>query len=110
MIHGITVELAVVTDTGIDPFGNPVRQEEWVSVENVLVAPASSADITTTTDLVGRKAVYTLGIPKGDTHHWENRKVRFFGQTFRTFGFSTEGIDENIPLCWNKKIQVEKYG
>ena len=21
-----------------------------------------------------------------------------------------EGIEENIPLCWNKKVMVERYG
>jgi hypothetical protein len=35
--------------------------------------------------------------------------VEFFGQRFRTIGFPTQGIEELIPLAWNKKVKVERY-
>lgn len=107
MIKGITVRLCVKEQTSTDPFNNPVFSENWVDVENVLVAPSTSDDITTSQDLYGKKAVYTLAIPKGDTHEWKDTLVEFFGQRFRTFGFPVQGIDENIPLDWNKKVMVE---
>lgn len=110
MIKGITVRLCVREQTGTDLFNNPVFSENWVDVENVLVAPSTSDDITTSQDLYGKKAVYTLAIPKGDTHEWKDTLVEFFGQRFRTFGFPTQGIEENIPLDWNKKVMVEVYG
>lgn len=109
MIKGITVRLCVREQTSTDPFNNPVFSENWVDVENVLVAPSTSDDITTSQDLYGKKAVYTLAIPKGDTHEWKDTLVEFFGQCFRTFGFPTQGIEENIPLDWNKKVMVEAY-
>ena len=31
----------------------------------------------------------------------------FFGNTFRTVGHPQQGMDENIPLCWNKKVRAE---
>lgn len=109
-IKGITVALVVEKQIGIDPFKHPIYEETTEEVENVLVAPASSDDIVTSQDLFGKKAVYNLAIPKGDAHDWENRKVRFFGAEWRTFGFPIEGIEENIPLDWNKKVMVERYG
>ena len=106
---GITVTLYDVTLTGTNEFNEPIYTETPVQVNNVLVAPTSTQEILDSINLYGRKAVYTLAIPKGDTHEWENRKVSFFGKDFRVFGIPTEGIDENIPLAWNKKVTVEVY-
>lgn len=109
MIKGITVRLCVKKQAGVDPFNNPVFTDAWENVENVLVAPSTSDDIVSSQDLYGKKAVYTMAIPKGDTHEWKDTLVEFFGQRFRTFGFPTQGIEENIPLDWNKKVMVEAY-
>lgn len=110
LIKGIPVVLTEKVQSGTDPFGAPIYEPIETVVENVLVAPSSSDDIITTQDLTGKKAVYTLAIPKGDTHDWEDATVRFFGKEWRTFGYPLEGIDENIPLSWNKKVMVERYG
>ena len=109
MIKGITVTLSEKTKTGEDEFGHPVFEEVPVEVGNVLVTPTSSDDLITDQDLYGKTSVYTLGIPKGDTHEWKNRKVEFFGQTFRTFDLPVQGIEELIPLDWNTKVKVERY-
>ncbi len=108
MIHGIPVLLTVKTQIGTDPFGLPVYETETVTVENVLVAPSSAEEIQDALTLTGRRAVYTLGIPKGDAHAWEDTTVQFFGEVFRTIGPATEGIEELIPLAWNKKVKVER--
>ena len=81
-----------------------------MNVENVLVAPVNSNEVTSNTNLVGKKAVYTLALPKGDSHNWENSRVDFFGESWKTVGFPTGGIEELIPLGWNKKVTVERYG
>ena len=108
-MKGITVTLYERILTGYDPFGSPEYSEVPVKVDNVLVAPASGEDITEQLQLYGKHAVYTLGIPKGDTHEWKDSKISFFGQDFRSFGMPLEGIEELIPLSWNKKVQVERY-
>lgn len=108
-IKGITVILYEMKEVGKDGFNRPIYEEVEVNIDNVLVAPSSSDDIITSTDLAGKKAVYTLAIPKGDTHTWENKKVKFFDQMWHVFGFALQGIDENIPLDWNKKVMVERY-
>lgn len=110
LLKGITVILIEKVEAGKDPFGNPIYTDKPVEVENVMVAPTSSDDIVNQLTLTGKKAIYTLAIPKGDTHDWENKEVQFFGKTWITFGEPLEGIEELIPLDWNKKVMVEHYG
>lgn len=108
-IKGITVTLINKKEIGRDPFDNPIIEDVEIDVDNVLVSPTSSDDIVNTKDLTGRTAVYTLAIPKGDTNTWENQEVRFFGKRWRVFGIPLQGIEELIPLDWNKKVMVERY-
>ena len=108
-IKGITVTLLNRVEVGKDPIGEPIYEDKPIEVENVLVAPSSSDDIANNLELYGKKAVYTLAIPKENTNNWTDAKVRFFGETWRTFGLPLEGIEEMIPLDWNKKVQVERY-
>lgn len=108
-LKGITVTLYEKTKTGIDPFGNAIYEESPVEVDNVLVTPTSSQDVIDTLSIENRKAVYTLAIPKGDNHTWENTTVEFFGEKWLTIGIATGGIEDLIPLEWNKKISVERY-
>lgn len=107
MLQGITIQLIDKTQTGTDGFGRPTYVEQAVNVDNVLIAPMSDEEILDTLNLTGRRAVYQLGIPKGDTHDWENKKVVFFGAAWRVIGKPTVGIDAMIPLSWNKKVKVE---
>lgn len=109
-MRGITVTLYVRTEGAPDAFNRPTYIETPVQVSNVLVAPETQAgqEVLETLDLTGRKAVYILGIPKGDTNDWENCRVDFFGQSWRVIGIPTEGINDLIPLSWNKKVRVER--
>lgn len=52
---------------------------------------------------------YTIAIPKGDTHIWTDQIVELFGQPFRTVGIVEQGIEENVPTRWHKKIHVEQW-
>ena len=106
-IKGITVVLLERTQSGTNALNQPVYTEKETEVENVLVAPASEQEITDTLTLYGRKAVYTLGLPKGDAHTWAGNRVQFFDRTWSVIGDVQEGIEDMIPLSWNKKIRVE---
>lgn len=110
MIRGIDVELHVRTKTGEDAANAPIYSETKVTVHNVLVTPVNSDDVIQATQLYGKKAEYELCIPKGDTHDWEDTVVEFFGESWKTFGFTRQYIDANIPLLWNAKVKVERYG
>lgn len=109
LISGIDIVLVSTTPTGVDDFGSPLIEEKEIIVKNVLVAPSSTDDITNSVNLTGKKAVYTLGIPKGDTNVWENKEVVFFGKRWKTIGIPVEGIESLIPLKWHKKVMVEHY-
>ena len=109
-MKGITVNLYKRTKTGTDALNHPIYSEAPVSVDNVLVAPVSSQEVLDTYNLTGRKAVYQLAIPKGDTNEWAaGMKVSFFGKDWRIIELAEEGIEKLIPLDWNKKVRVERY-
>lgn len=108
-IHGIPITLIDKQVISVDPFGSPVVKDVEILVDNVLVAPATTEDVTSQMSLTGKKISYTLGIPKGDMHDWENKEVRFFGKRWRTVGIPLEGIEELTPLEWNKKVMVERH-
>lgn len=65
-MKGITVVLYNKVQEGMDVFQRPVYSENAELVPNVLVSPASEQEVLDTLNLTGRKAVYTLAIPKGD--------------------------------------------
>lgn len=109
-IKGMQVILVEKIQIGKDPFNNPIYEDKELVIENVLIAPTLSDDIVNQLNLTGKKAVYTLAIPKGDDHVWEEKEVIFFGKRWRVFGEVLEGIDSLIPLEWNKKVVVERYG
>lgn len=110
LIKGITVRLYERTQTGVDAFNNPVYSESPVDVKNVLVSPAELQEITDELQLSGKRLVYTLCIPKQDNHNWQDRTVEFFGQKWRTFGFPKQWIPDMVPMDWNLKVKVERYG
>lgn len=110
MIKGMTVTLWSKNQTGVDTLNQPVY--EWASeqVENVLVGQPTPEERVSEFTTTGRMITYVLGIPKGDTHNWENQRVEFFGQLFQTFGIPERGIDANIPGPWHMKVKCERYG
>lgn len=109
MIKGITIKIWNKQQTGIDGFGAPIYEEISEDVENVLIGEPATSDVVDVLDLYGKRLAYTLAIPKGDTHEWENKRVSFFDEDFQTIGKPIQGIEANIPLDWNKKVMVERY-
>lgn len=109
LIKGIEVILVDKVQDGVDDFNHPIFVDKEIKVKNVLVVPSSTDDVTNTVNLTGKKAEYTLGIPKGDTNDWENKEVIFFGKKWRTIGIPQQGIESLVPLNWHKKVMVERY-
>lgn len=116
-LSGISVILYDEVQIGTDNFGDPIVEEVPVEVENVLVGEPTSDDIVSSTQIYGKVIRYMLGIPKGDTHDWMNKKVSWtdaYGiiHTVMTFGFPITGIEANFPrqLPWHMKVRCEEYG
>ena len=113
MIKGITVQLIKKIEGDPDPLGNPTYTETEISVDGVLVGEPTTDDITDSLQLYGKVVAYTLGIPKCDENDWTDTEVVLpapFDGKYRTIGYPTAGIEANIPLKWNKKVKVERYG
>ena len=110
MIKGIQVTLYEKTQSGTDIFNKPIYTETPVNVDNVLVTPVSSDQALQELNLTGKRIVYELSIPKGDTHIWEDRKVTIYGEDYHAYDFQRQWIDELVPLLWNAKVKVERYG
>lgn len=109
-IHGIDVILFESIQVGVDEFNRPIIEyAEGKEIHNVLVAPASAEEITNELNLSGKRITYNLAIPKEDMNTWENGMVVFFGRTWRVVGIPEMGIEDLIPLAWNKKVKVEAY-
>lgn len=108
-MRGVTIILYNKVQTGVDAFNRPVYEDVATTVDNVLIGEPTTEDVINELNLTGKHLAYTLAIPKGDTHEWNDRKVEFFGEAFRTYGEPTQGIEHLIPLSWNKKVKVERY-
>lgn len=110
MIQGMTVTLYHRIETGRDALNNPIYQ--WYDaeqVDDVLVGEPTPEERTDELSTSGKMIAFSLGIPKGDTHEWEDSIVEFFGQKFHIFGFPKQGIEANIPLRWHKIYKCERY-
>ena len=110
LIKGITVTLYEKTITGKNEFNKPIYEETPVDVNDVLIEPISAEEVVSAESLYGKKAVCRLCLPKGDDHKWNNSRIVFWGKEFVSFGPEIEYIEDNVPLRWNKKIMVERYG
>ena len=108
-IVGMPINLLTKTQVGVDEFKVPIY--EWTSetVDNVLVGEPTAQERLDELNLTGRSISYVLGIPKGDTHDWQNQIVEFFGEKFKTYDIPIFGIEANIPLSWHKKVKCERY-
>lgn len=109
VIKGEPITLYVQTESGRDEFNRPTYTETPVIVNNVLIGSPSTEEVLNTLNLTGRKARYKLGIPKGDTHDWEDKTVEFYGNKYRTIAFPVTGNLKHIPLDWGQNILVERY-
>lgn len=106
---GETILLVTKTQTGEDKFHEPVYSEGSETVENVLVGSPSTDEINTEISLYGKKLVFILGIPKGDTHNWKDAVVYIRGDKYKTYGEPLTQTPQNVPGPWNTQVKVAMY-
>ena len=109
MIKGETVFLIEKTQTGTDPFGVPVYGETQVKVDNVLIGQPSTDEVMNDMNLYSKQLLFVLGIPKGDTHNWQDTVVIIRGLRFKTYGYPLTQTAENVPGPWNTQVKVARY-
>ena len=112
-INGITITLQKKTEIGKDALNHPIYSVKNITVDDVLVGEPTTDEVSNTLSIYGKEVKYTLAIPKGDTNTWVDTDVILpapFEGKYRTIGYPAAGIEENIPLRWNKKVKIERYG
>jgi hypothetical protein len=112
-MKGVTITLIEKTQTGTDALNRPIFTDTQTDIANVLIGEPSTDDINNVMSVYGKIVKYTLAIPKGDEHTWVDTEVILpapFDGKYRTIGYPTAGIEANIPLKWNKKVMIERYG
>lgn len=108
-LKGIIIKLIEKEKIGVDEFGHSIYGEYKCFIDDVLVAPVQATELVADANVNTSKTIYNLAIPKGDSHNWKNADVEFFGKRWHVIGLPIEGIEELIPLRWNKKVTVELY-
>lgn len=108
MIKGMEIILYETTSSSVDEFGHPIKTETEVTVDNVLFQPTLADDVVDRTRLESEKELITLAIPKGDNHSWLHNRVLVNGHYYMCYA-ENEGMEQNIPLAWNKKVYCERY-
>ena len=110
MIKGIEIIAYIRQTSGKDELGNEIFKKKKILLENVLVSPAESDDMLGTANLNTDRIAYQLAIPKKyNDIDFSGAHFEFFSKKFKIVSIPYKGIDELIPLKWNKKIQVENY-
>ena len=119
---GVDITLNVKTQTDTDPFGAPVYTVTQKTVSDVLVGEPSTDDVNNVLSLYGKKVVYTLAIPKGDEHNWEDTEVILpepFAGTYHTIApprpasrqiFRCGGIRRCILSESQVKVKLNRAG
>ncbi len=112
-MRGITVTLYKKTADSTDPFGATAWKETAETVDNVLVGQPTTDEITESTDLYGKRIDFVLGIPKGDAHEWQDRRVEWtdaYGRTVKceTVGFPLTGVEHLVPGPWHMKVRCRR--
>lgn len=108
-MRGETVILIDTIIEGVDPFGAPITSEIQIQVDDVIIGSPSVNDAVNELNLTGKSLLFTLGIPKTDTHDWKDKTVIIRGQRFRTYGFPLTQTAANVPGRWNTQVKVEAY-
>lgn len=114
LLKGDTIQLYTLKGDDADEFGVPTGKYTYEDVENVLIGSPTEQEVAETVKLYGKKAVYTLAIPIGDTHDWSDRLVGFYGKIWHTIGYPIQYNENALSMLpkaipWNTKVRVELY-
>lgn len=106
LLTGETV--TVISKTiGYDENMDVVETTQQTQVDNVLVAPGSTADVTDTTRPYGTRASFTLGFPKTFNQPLRGCSVEVRGNTYQVIGDPHPNTESNCPTQWWYTAEVE---
>ena len=109
MICGIDVTLYEVTQDGVDDFNKPILEEIPVTVPNVVVAPASSTDILSTTQIYGKKQCISSLSQRAIRTNGKTELSRLRSATSSLKGGSLD-IWTHTSRVWCRSNGISAYG
>ena len=107
MIQGERVTLFVPVKGSEDSYGVP--SVEWRAqrvFENVLVAPAGTADLEPGMRADGDSVSLTLHFPKTYTGSLRSCRLAVRGVMYEVVGDPQPYTDQNVPGAWNRPVTV----
>ena len=99
--------LVLTPAVSYDEYNNENIEWQSVTVQNVVVAPATTTDEDDTARPHGTKAKYTLAFPKTFTGSLRGCRVSVRGQEFEVIGDPMPNTAENCPTSWWLKVEVQ---
>ncbi|WP_195393510.1 hypothetical protein [Actinomyces urogenitalis] len=108
-MRGESVTILTRSEQGRDELNAPVMT--WVVeavVDDVLVAPATTTDLTGAIRPDGTRADLTLHMPKTYTGPLRGRRVRVRGGLFEVVGDPQHYEIANTPGRWNRPVDVKE--
>lgn len=105
---GQSVEILRRTQTGVDEFNEPIMEDTVEQVNDVLVAPAMTADLAGNLRPAGDKKTIELHFPKTFNGTLRNTRVRVNGEVFAVQGDPSPYMAENTPTRWWMRAEAVK--
>ena len=99
LLRGTTVTVLTPTTT-YDEHNETVTEWERATVDNVLVAPGSTADVIESDRPHGTRADVTLGFPMTFSARLRGCRVEVGERTYDVIGDPVPNMAENCPTQW----------
>jgi hypothetical protein len=99
LLSGRTVTV-LTPKTTYDEHNEPVTEWEPTTVDNVLVAPGSTSDVTDASRPSGTRVDVTFGFPKTFSARLRGCRVEVGERTYSIVGDPVPNMAENCPTEW----------
>lgn len=106
MIAGTTVTVLIPTAASVDEFNNEALEWGRLEVQNVLVAPADTADVVDSNRPDGNRARLILHFPKAFSASLRNCRVEVLGKVWEVEGDPQPFMPDLTPGVWNRPVKV----
>lgn len=92
----------------LDPFGNPIKTKQAISVEGCLIAPITEPSSHREEQAIEQgKIQVRIHLPKTFTGDVSDSDVEWDGKTFHLDSDSVAFMNENCPTKWNRYFRAE---
>lgn len=107
----MTGEIVLVEEpavAGVDEFNAIIYGKSgWSAIDNVLVSPSSTDNVTDTNRPDGKIVVYTLHFPKTFDESLKGKKINVRGEVYKVIGDPKHYSAQATPGQWWMPVKVE---